>query len=532
MKLRELQSQEKNQFIDREITLVVLSNINLEPYFHLFLNNVFAHSFVSVKVMAINYMEFLSDSFDEIKMEVDIFAVIPNYEAFYKNWTSEKIIELYEAGISNEQKVISKIYSATKSLIVWFGYEDYFSEHNKVLGNIPYQNGLVDKLNLQISGMIQENIAYVDTKRLIANIGIVNAYNNKNRYRWNSPYSKEMIEQICNEIYKQYLIANGVTKKCIVLDCDNVLWDGIVSEDGIEYIHLGNSGLGHSYQDFQRYLLLMYNHGVILTICSKNDKLDIIRMFQEHSGMILEEKHIAIFQVNWNNKVDNIRQIADALNIGLESMVFIDDSDFEIESVKKFLPEVESLKYERDTIYKQLSCFNLKSNVDMEKVYQRNITYKTNQQRIELKDNSNSLEDYLNSLDMKIDIHPVLTTEYARVSELTQRTNKCTNGKRYNIADIKQRTISEAVSLYSVCVSDCFSTLGLVGVFEIEDETLKLFSLSCRALGREVENRMVKFILEKYEIQNIVYKSTGKNSETKKFLVAAFPNAMISYEEN
>lgn len=290
--------------------------------------------------------------------------------------------------------------------------------------------------------------------------------------------------------------------------------------------------MGRSYQDFQRYLLFLYNYGVILTVCSKNDMPDVMRMFREHSEMILKEEHIACFQVNWNNKADNILRIAEILNIGLDSLVFIDDSDFEIESVKQLLPKVIAIKYERDTIYSQLSCFNLKSDVDVENIQQRNNTFKTNEQRVKLKDNSKSFEDYLNTLDMKIDIHSALPIEYARIAELTQRTNKCTNGKRYSVAEIKEVASSDDVKLYSVSVLDRFSNLGLVGAFEVEGETLTLFSLSCRALGREVENKMLEFIADKHKIESIEFKSTDKNETIKSLLAEAFPNATILNCEN
>ena len=533
MKLSELQSQVKNLNKTQHITLAVLSNVTFEPYFKLLINKSFADNHISVKVITVDYAEFLSGSITEPIYKADIIAVIPNFEGFYpeiynKDFNSDEIQILIDTEISNMQNVVEIIKSKSNSPIIWFEYEDYYYKTYNAVGNILVQNGLVDKLNMQIVSHMASNIGYVDIKRLIANIGIVKAYDNKNKYRWNSPYSQAMIEQICHEIHKQYLIAHGITKKCIVLDCDNVLWGGILLEDGMENVHLGSNGLGRSYQDFQRYLLFLYNHGVILTVCSKNDISDVLRMFREHSGMILKEEHISCFQVNWNNKADNILKIADILNIGLDSMVFIDDSDFEIESIKQLLPEVTAIKYERDTIYSQLSCFSLRSDVDMKSICQRNNTYKTNELRVKLKDNSKSFEDYLNALDMKIDIHPSLPVEYARISELTQRTNKCTNGKRYTVAEIKERILADSVALFSVSVSDRFSDLGLVGTFEIEDKTLALFSLSCRALGRGVENKILKFIADKYQIMNIRFISTDKNESIKLLLTTAFPNAAIT----
>ena len=110
------------------------------------------------------------------------------------------------------------------------------------------------------------------------------AYDTKGKYRWNAPYSSNLIARISQEIHKQYLVGNEITAKCIVLDCDNVLWGGILSEVGIENIVLGANGLGREYQDFQKFMLSLFYHGVILTVCSKNDRADVMKVFREHNG--------------------------------------------------------------------------------------------------------------------------------------------------------------------------------------------------------------------------------------------------------
>ncbi len=370
--------------------------------------------------------------------------------------------------------------------IIWFGFEDYYDNCDIVSGNLPVLDGLVDKVNQTVRKMMNDDV-FVDLKRLIAKIGISNSFSKKGKYRWNAPYSKELIELMADEVYKQNLIHLGKTKKCVVLDCDNVLWGGILSEDGIEGIRLGASGLGREYQDFQRFLLNLYYHGVILTVCSKNDESDVFRVFREHSGMILREEHIACFKVNWNDKPTNIQKIADELNVSTDSTFFVDDSIFELEAVKSVLPEVVAIQYDRESMYGKFSCFNLKSQVNLTDVKKRNATYRTNQSRAKLRQNCKSYEDYIKSLEIEVDIHNILPTEYSRIAELTQRTNKCTNGKRYTVNEIKDRVTISENSFYSVCVSDRFSDLGIVGAIEIENDTIILFSLSCRALGRKVE---------------------------------------------
>ena len=192
------------------------------------------------------------------------------------------------------------------------------------------------------------------------------------------------------------------------------------------------------------------------------------------------------------------------------------------------LPEVTTILFKRDMDYEQFSGFNLKNNVSIADIDKRNEAYRTNGFREELKTKYTDYADYIVALEIKVDIHEAAPIEFGRISELTQRTNKCTNGRRYTVAEIQEYIASATVKLYSVSVSD----LGLVGVIEVEGDALTLFSLSCRALGREVEGKMIGFILDKHQIKNIEYKSTGKNAVLKTLLSKLFPKAAIINCEN
>lgn len=413
----------------KRITLI--SNICLEPYWRIFVEERFSHLSYQAQINSILY-EAYHDNIEDIKL-CDLIVVCLNFEMFYIDISNEISSGrlTYEAikddCIDKCRNLYLHIKKHSQAPVIWLGFEDYYYPHDNNYGTLLSFRGLVDQLNLLLNDMLKEDI-FIDFKRLIACVGIRSAYDPKGKYRWNAPYSKELISHMVDEVYKQQLIFDGKTKKCLVLDCDNVLWGGTLSEDGIEGVQMGVGGLGRSFQDFQRYLLDLYYHGVILTVCSKNDESDILRMFKEHTGMLIKEEHISCFVCNWNNKPDNIKNIAERLNIGLDSIVFVDDSLFEIESVKQILPEVTTVLYQRDSVCAGLSCFNLKYHTDPQTVSERTNTYKTNRLRIELQKNTPSYEDYISSLKMEIDIHRTTEYEFARVSELTQRTNKCTNG--------------------------------------------------------------------------------------------------------
>lgn len=509
----------------------VVSNISFDPYFIPQITKQFLDSSnCCPTILPIPYEEYNLLEHRVSFTKTDLIVIWLNFESLFPNvWNA------FYAQTSTDQQMIdyiaalcirlySDIQMYSSASVLWFLFEDYDVQLPIVTGN--QYNTLIDKINLNIRDTIKKGVTYINLKRLIAEVGIANVYDIKSKYRWNAPYSKMLVDIAVKEIHKQYLIETGITKKCLVLDCDNVLWGGILSEEGIENIKLGG-GFGRAYQDFQRFVLSLYYHGVILAVCSKNDLSDVMAMFHTHSDMILKEEHISCFLVNWDNKPDNIKKIAEILNVGLDKIVFVDDSPIEIEAVRALLPEVTTIHYERDTVYAQLLCFNLKNNVNLSDVEKRNETYRTNQSREVIKSQYKNYSDYINALNIKIDIHTTEPVEFSRISELTQRTNKCTNGIRYTVNEIKKRVSSEKVKLYSVSVADRFSDLGLVGVMEVEDDILTLFSLSCRALGREIEDKMLEFIANNHIIIKIDFRSTSKNEEIKVLLANSFKNATI-----
>lgn len=454
--------------------------------------------------------------FEIVEIFIVSIVIWLNYD--FLNFPIESVgQQIYNDIIMSLERLIIGISECSNAKIIWFLFEDYYQRTSLVTGHRYNQNNFVDKINIHLTDITEDDISFIDLKSIISEVGVINSYDQIGKYRWNAPYSKALIK----------IAVQSKTKHFLVMYCDNVLWGGILSEDGVENLKLGGSGFGRAYQDFQRFVLSLYYHGVILAVCSKNDLSDVLTMFRKHNEMILKEEHIACFQVNWNNKTDNIKKIANTLNIGLDSIVFVDDSPLEIEAVKAILPEVITILYERDTMYELFSCFNLKSNTNTVDIEKRNETYHTNQTREVLKSKYESYADYINALEIKIDIHEATLIEFSRISELTQRTNKCTNGIRYTVAEIKERITSGNVTLYSLSISDRFSDLGLVGAVEVQGDSLTLFSLSCRVLGRDIESKMLTYITDRHQITSVKFKSTGKNEDVKTILLKTFTNATL-----
>lgn len=508
--------------MELELHIALISNVTLEPYLIPLVKQYFGNQ---VTITSIPFWEQTEQSYQTNLSESDLIVVWLNLEEMFPEWYYNTTEKYLERAISLCDSLYTNLINSYQSKIIWISYENYNSPIFAATGHVYVD--FANKLNLRLNELASDQVSIIDLSFIIARLGISNSYNQKGKYRWNAPYSQELIGAVIKEIHKQCLIERHLSKKCLILDCDNVLWGGILSEDGIDKIKLGNNGIGKIYQDFQRFALSLYYHGIILAICSKNELQDVLEVFQKHSEMVLREQHIACFQVNWKDKPSNIRRIANVLNIGLESMVFIDDSPAEIATTKATLPEVTSILFTRRFDYSQFSCFNLSKNINLAEVEKRNSTYRTNVFRENLKRRFSSSDEFISALEVKIDIHEAVPTEYSRISELTQRTNKCTNGTRYTVSDIMKYITENKVKLYSVYVSDCFSDLGLVGVIGIDHDTLSLFSLSCRAFGREAETQMVEYITDNFNISKIQFSSTGKNDSVCTFLSEAFPKAIL-----
>lgn len=334
------------------------------------------------------------------------------------------------------------------------------------------------------------------------------------------------------KLYLSYLKAvKGEQRKCLVLDLDNTLWGGIIGEDGIEHIELGEDGIGLAYVDFQKEILNLYRKGIILSIASKNNWDDVKEMFDEHPSLVVKEKHFACIKVNWNNKVKNIKEIAAELNIGLDSLVFIDDNPSERELVKMSLPQVyvpeppDDPAFLKDFIIKLgLDVFNRVSLTEEDK--ERGQLYKAQALRVSLKKSVATLEDFYYSLEMTAIIKQDDHSSIGRLAQLTQRTNQFNlTTRRYTENDIKSFLQNSSYRCYSLNLVDKFGSNGIVGLMILRRKDritwqIDTFLLSCRIIGRTVEEAFMFFVINKLKNEGAKYLigeflSTKKNSLVK-----------------
>jgi FkbH-like protein len=322
----------------------------------------------------------------------------------------------------------------------------------------------------------------------------------------------------------------GLTRKCVVLDLDGTLWGGIVGEAGAEGIALGPTAPGIEYVEFQRALLDLTRRGVLLAVCSKNNPEDALPVIRAHPHMVLREEHFAAMRINWNNKADGIAEIAEELNIGLDSLVFIDDNPNERELVRQLLPDVLTVELPRDpSLYRRMledmTDFDLLALTPEDE--KRAARYQANAKRRTEKFAAASLGEYLRSLEIRVEIGLASPDSLGRLVQMFNKTNQFNlTTKRYQAEDVTRFMQSEEYRVYDLRVADRFGDHGLVGtaVVRAEGATWRIDSLlmSCRVMGLGVETAFLERICADAagrRAQRLVgeYVPTRKNRPVKEF---------------
>ena len=323
----------------------------------------------------------------------------------------------------------------------------------------------------------------------------------------------------------------GHAVKCLVLDLDNTLWGGVVADDGIEGIAIGPTGEGEPFHRFQQYLRELKRRGLLLSVCSKNDPETALRPFREHSDMVLREDDFAVFIANWQPKVDNLRAIQQALNIGLDSMVFLDDSPFERDMVRQYLPQVivPDLPEEPADYVRSIAELNLFEAIsftgedgERSRYYQLQASRELAQQAF------TDVNNYLRSLEMRVVVERFDPVHLPRIAQLVQRSNQFNlTTRRYSLAECEalmndhNRTLPVYVKL-----SDRFGDYGLISVVVVrsEGDTAHIdgWLMSCRVISRGVEQHAMNHVVawaREQGIRRLVgrYIPTAKNAMVREF---------------
>lgn len=372
-------------------------------------------------------------------------------------------------------------------------------------------------------GVYINDVDYMVTKK-----GLDNLLDRRMWYVAKNPYNSNYYLGLAEEYAKIIRAIYGMAKKCIVLDLDNTLWGGIVGEDGFNGIKLGESYPGKCYKDFQRELLKLTQRGIILTVNSKNNCDDAMEVINGHPDMVLREENFACIKINWNDKATNILEISRELNIGLDSMIFIDDNPVECELVKERLPMVMTYLMPDDpTLFvdfaRGIDCFE-KLEITEEDLNRTNM-YRAQIKRASLQSQFESLDDFYRNLDMVITVKGASDFYIPRISQLTQRTNQFNlTTRRYTEEDVRSMVKDGRHRIYAFDVKDKFGDYGIVGLVIVEELNdrewfVDTFLLSCRVMNRKVEDAMMAFVCEQ-ALKSGIETVWGKYIPTRKNLPA------------
>jgi FkbH-like protein len=298
-------------------------------------------------------------------------------------------------------------------------------------------------------------------------------------------------------------------RKCLVLDLDNTLWGGVIGEEGLGGIDLGHSGVGLAYREFQMAILALQRRGVILAVASKNNPDDALAAIKTHPDMVLRLEHFAALEIHWQDKSQSLKRIAERLNIGLDSIVFWDDNPMERGMVRDqvpdvLVPEVPTDPSDYASFLLDLACFDTLSLTPEDQ--RRGQMYREQAERDSFLEESArgargaELDAYYSSLEMIVEIAVADDFSIPRIAQLTQRTNQFNlTTRRYSDADVRARCNDRTWRVYTLSLRDRFGDLGLIGAAMLQSAPeaweLDTFLMSCRALGRRVEEAFAGYLV-------------------------------------
>ncbi len=322
--------------------------------------------------------------------------------------------------------------------------------------------------------------------------------------------AKQEINPLASHIYGDLVMRivaarRGLSGKCLVLDLDNTLWGGIIGDDGLDGIVLGQgSAVGEAFAHFQRYAKALTRRGVILAVCSKNDASNAMAAFEKHPEMVLRADDIAAFRINWQDKATNLREIAHELNIGLDSLVFADDNIFERNIVRTELPMVMVPEMPEDpafyaTCVADSGYFEAVDITDEDS--KRAALYAVRREETTARAQTTDMEGYLKGLDMKLEWSPFSSINLQRITQLANKTNQFNlRTQRYTETEIESAIKDDKVLSLQLRLIDRFADHGIIGLvigrFVSADELfIETWLMSCRVLGRGVEDATANLVI-------------------------------------
>jgi FkbH-like protein len=535
--MKYLEILKKNKELDSNFSgeryqVAVISNITISPIKEI-LELQLRENGLNAEITIANYDAIVQEShrfynFKAVIVFWELFNLINDLQSKAYLMTSEELDRLTNKVVAEIEIVISNLKKVPLVIINRFS--------DSIIDSTPLIQGPLKKigkiLNQNLESKLTPSQILVDIDSVIISLGIKLSRDLRNFHSAKSIYTIEFYKKYCEDILPAFFAVNGKSKKVLVLDCDNTLWGGILGEDGEHGISMNNStAKGKIFNEVQILLLGMQRQGVLLALCSKNNENDVNQILKYNSDMIINDDHIISKKINWNDKASNITQISTELNLGLDSFVFLDDSDFEVGLIKKELPmvsvyQVPSNLSEYPLLIKSLkNLFFYQSTTDED--LKKTTLYLQEKKRKEQFNVHDTIENYLESLGLKLNLLWNNSISVSRIAQMTQKTNQFNlTTKRYTETDIAQYIQNSNYEILSISVEDKFGDYGITGLciinFINSVAVIDSFLMSCRIIGRNIEfaffDQVVRFLItKKINVINTNYIRTLKNSQVEFF---------------
>ncbi|MBX3395367.1 MAG: HAD family hydrolase [Phycisphaerae bacterium] len=369
------------------------------------------------------------------------------------------------------------------------------------------QSAVIRAANQRLLTLAKEigNAYVLDYDGLVARIGRESWSDARTRLFARIPVASQHYWRLAGFYVQHLRPLYGLSKKVLALDADHTLWGGVVGDVGTHGIALGKDFPGNAYVAFQKKVLDLHQRGVVLVIASKNEPGAVEQVLDQHPDMVLRRKHFASLRVNWNAKPQNLREIADELNLGIDSFVFIDDSPVECDLMRKSLHEVLTIQLPKDpagypAVIDALDCFEQWTISDEDR--QRGELYRAESERKQLQSVAMDMPTFYRQLEMKMTLHINHPPHVARAAQMTNRTNQFNmHTTRCTEDDIRAFMADGSHEIVTVALADRFGDNGIIGMALVRRDaaewTIRQFLMSCRVLGRTVEQSLLQWIADR-----------------------------------
>lgn len=518
---------------DKSLSIEIFSNItlnNIEEVLEYFLktNNINPSFYIG------DYNSILKDSYER-KMNADsvsiVFLELANLveDFHYKiNLMDDKSLEnLYEHTCQNIDTIFNNL--KRKKIVLFNKFSsNLFSKAVLESNKLDF---FCNKLNNYVRINKGANIKLINIEKIVSEIGFAKSYNLRHFHVSRSLYSSNFIINYVKNIIPCFMSLVGMSKKVLILDCDNTLWKGILGEDGLDGVKMTSSDGGHYFEQVQYMITSLVKKGVLICLCSKNNLNDVDEIFEKRMK-ILTSDHIILKKVNWNNKSNNILELSKELNLGLDSFVFVDDSKFETNLIKEYLPDVKTyLVPENIALYPSMIqdvIQDFYNPYQSEEDGNRNAMYQTEKKRLDNVKSFKTIDDYIDNLELKVIIHKNYKSHKERLIQLCQKTNQFNlTTKRYTVSDFDNFFSKQKEYLFfPFSVNDKFGEYGVTGfamvIINGSNAFLDTWIMSCRVMGRNIEWSFMEFICNILESRGVdfiecIYSKTKKNKPVINF---------------